>query len=425
MKSSLLSLLSAIVAGSLVAGAAAADATFAPLAAADGSFDSERNTGEWFCPDLGSAADIVPLKTRRYATRESVTGGVGMKLVFDPGSTGVIAYEKNGAVPDSAGITFYAKASKPLRFRVCTNKNQQVTSSVAVTTEWAKHDIPWSQIPTDGMWQLIFQVVDPITERTTLYIDRIGTEGPAFDPKPAIDPRTGADQTISSKEILHGAEHLAKTLARLKAKQPFKIVALGDSISAGAQSNRGTWGVKIEDGVPFRYFGHVARLLEQHHGYTGITPVAVAHGGWTTKQLLAIVDTELMPQLTADDLVVLQSGGNDINGGATPAQWKADLAEVIAKVKTKTDQILVVSTAVSHPGPVYDQAEAIGATLREIVAEHKVGGADVTRLFTYRGPEFSSGLLANPYHPDFMGHIMIGRMIAPILTGTHVEFPEE
>ncbi|MBA3848235.1 MAG: SGNH/GDSL hydrolase family protein [Planctomycetes bacterium] len=419
--------LHAFLACSLVCciGASAADSSFAPLVGPDGSFDSEKNTGEWFCPDLGTAADIVPLKTKRFATRESVTGGVGMKLVFEPGSNGVIAYERNGPIPDTAGITFYAKASKPVRFRVCTNKNQQVTASVAIDAEWKKYDIPWSDIPTDGMWQLIFQVVDPIKERTTLFLDRVGVEGPQFDPNPAIDKQSGVDTTISSKEILHGAEHLAKTLARLKAKQPFKIVALGDSISAGAQSNRGTWSVKIEDGVPFRYFGHVARLLEQHHGYTGITPVAVAHGGWTTKQLLAIVDSELMPQVTADDLVVLQSGGNDINGGATPAQWKAALAEVIAKVKTRTDQILVVSTTASFPGPVYDQADAISATLREIVAEQKVAGADVTRLFTYRGPEFASALFANPYHPDFMGHLMIGRMIAPILTGKHVEFPEE
>src|SRR3954452_20915591 len=72
--------------------AAAGEVTFTPLAMPQG--DTESRTGMWVCPDLGRAADILPLKPRVWATRESVTGGVAMKCAFEKGSRGVLAYEE-------------------------------------------------------------------------------------------------------------------------------------------------------------------------------------------------------------------------------------------------------------------------------------------------------------------------------------------
>src|SRR5579859_5398140 len=95
---------------------AADEITFTPLDMNQGN--TENRTGMWFCPDLGKAADILPLKTRIWATRESVTGGVAMKCVFDKGSKGVLAYEKDTYPAGSAGITLYAKASRNLTVKV-------------------------------------------------------------------------------------------------------------------------------------------------------------------------------------------------------------------------------------------------------------------------------------------------------------------
>ncbi|MBA3708562.1 MAG: SGNH/GDSL hydrolase family protein [Planctomycetes bacterium] len=409
---------------SSTAAAFAEDVAFKPLAGGDGSFNTESNTGEWLRPDLGKASDLRPLKTRISATKESVTGGVAMKIVYEKDSRGVLAFEKGGIDPGTAGITFFAKASKPIHFRVCTDARQDKNKVLDIGTEWKKYDVAWSDLQTTDMWQLVFQVLDPITEKTTLILDRIGTEAPTFSTAPAIEPKAGPDDTISSKDILYGAENLAKILAQLKKKQPFKVAAIGDSISAGAQTSRGTWGVKIEDGVPFRYFGQLAWVLEQEFAYTGITPVVVGHGGWTTKMLIGVVDAEFLPLVGPGDLAVLQSGGNDIMNGSTVEQWKTDMKALIAKVRTKTDQILVVDTTVTASGPVLAQAEGLTRVLKELVAEEKVAGADVTRLFTFRGPAFACALLANDYHPDYMGHMIIGSMIAPILTGKQITYPE-
>jgi lysophospholipase L1-like esterase len=404
----------------------AAEVKFTPLTNPSGECNSEANPGEWSRPDLGTAADLLqPLKTRVYATKESVTDGVAMKWIFEKGSRGLIAYEKGKVDTAAAGFTLYAKASKPIKFRICTNAGAEQKGVVEIGTEWKKYDFAFNDIGfNNDWWQIIFQVVSPIEERTWLILDRVGIEGPAFDPAPKIDPKTGPDATISSKDILYGSENLAKTLAQLKAKQPFKVVAVGDSISAGAQTMRGTWGVKVDDGVPFRYFGTAARMWEKEFDYKGVTPVSYSHGGWTTKQLLAAVDKEVLPNIGANDLVFLQSGGNDIMADTTVEQWKADMKQLIAKIKTKTDQIIVVSTTITAKSKVTDHADGISKMLKEIVAEEKVGGADVTKFMMYRGSTFGCALLANDFHPDYMGHITIGEMIAPILTGKHINYPE-
>src|SRR5947208_17131992 len=101
--------LATVVVFLVVGAAAASDVTFTPLAMPQG--DSENRTGMWFCPDLGKASDVLPLKTRVWATRESVTGGVAMKCLFEAGSRGTVAYEKDAYPAGSAGLTLYAKAS--------------------------------------------------------------------------------------------------------------------------------------------------------------------------------------------------------------------------------------------------------------------------------------------------------------------------
>src|SRR5258708_8269380 len=90
----------------------AAENTFTPLDMPQGN--TENRTGMWFCPDLGKAADILPLKTRVWANKESVTGGVAMKFVFANGSKSVLAYDRDAYPAGSSGITLYAKASRKL-----------------------------------------------------------------------------------------------------------------------------------------------------------------------------------------------------------------------------------------------------------------------------------------------------------------------
>jgi lysophospholipase L1-like esterase len=412
----LTTLLSALA---VIGSVTAADVTFTPLDMPQGN--TENRTGMWFCPDLGKKDDILPLKTRVWATKDSVTGGVAMKCVFEKGSKGVVAYEKDVYPAGSAGITLYAKASRKVTVKVG-------NIPAEVGTEWKKLDFPWEKLGTNRDkprlgFQLVVALQGPIEEKTWLILDRIGTESPQFEPQPKIEPQSGPDDAISSKAILFGAEHLAKTRARAKAKQPFKVIALGDSVTAGAQMSRGTWNVKGPDGVPFLYFAHLARLAEDHFGYKGITPVQHGHGGWTAAQALKVVDKEVVDEAGPNDLVILEFGANDLSWAKTPlATWKADMKKLIARAKTKTDQIILMS-----PTPIGGIAKLqpeIAKALKELVDEEKVAAADISQLAYYRGEPFAWAWLANEGHPAYMGHITMAEMMAPLLTEQHRSYPE-
>src|SRR5690242_5295596 len=131
-------LLAAVLTPLVVLGtASAAEVTFTPLAMPQG--DTESRTGMWFCPDLGKASEILPLRTRVWATKESVTGGVAMKCLFEKGSRGIVAYEKDAYPAGSAGITLYAKASRKLVIKVG-------NVSAEVGTDWRKLDFPWEKL---------------------------------------------------------------------------------------------------------------------------------------------------------------------------------------------------------------------------------------------------------------------------------------
>jgi len=393
--------------------------TFTPLDMPQGN--TENRTGMWFCPDLGKVADVLPLKTRVWATKDSVTGGVAMKCVFDKGSRGVLSYEKESYPAGSAGLTLYAKASRKLTIKV-----GNIAAEVGI--DWKKLDFPWEKLGTNKDkprlgYQLILAVQGPITERTWLIIDRLGTEGPRFDPSPKLEPQTGPDAAISSKDILYGAEHLARTRARARARQAFQVIALGDSVTAGAQMSRGTWNVRGADGVPFLYFAHLARLTEEHFGYQGIQPVQHGHGGWTAAQGLKVVDKEVVAQAGPNDLVILEFGANDLSWAKVPlADWKGSMKKLIARVKTKTDQIIVMSP--TPIGAIGKMQPEITRALQELVQEEKVAAADITKLAFYRGEPFAWAWLANEGHPAYMGHIMMAEMMTPLLTEKDRTYPE-
>jgi lysophospholipase L1-like esterase len=389
---------------------------FYPLFRAEDNFEAK--TGIWLRPDLGTKDTVLPLKTRLWATKESVTGGAALKIVMEKGSKGSLSHEMEmDKFKGTAGVTFFAKASRPLKVKVG-------NATADVGTEWKKIDLAWDAVGKFDWKGFMITVVPPVEEKTWLIIDRVGSEGPTFDTAPKIEEQKGPDETLNSKDIHYGVENLSKTLANLKAKKPFKIVAIGDSVTAGAQMSRGTPAVQKENGIPFLYFSHFARLLEEHFGYKGVTPVQNGKGGFTAKQGNSLLDASL-PTLTADDVVILEFGANDMGYGArplTPPQWKADMKALIAKAKTKTDQIIIMSPTIG--GFIPKLAPEITKAIQEIVSEDKVAAADITKLCCYRGEPYSHALMANQFHPDYMGHIIMAEMMAPMLTEKHIAYPE-
>lgn len=393
-------------------------AGFTPLG--QGADNGENRTGLWFCPKLGEAADILPLKVRLYATRESVTDGVALRVEVKAGSTGTITLENSPYPAGSAGITMYLKASEKLDLTI------KGRTTFAATTDWQKVDLPWEKLGTskespDIGYQFEMGLAAPAEHDVWYIVDRLGTEGPAFDPKPAVTPAAGPDETINTADIVGNAEVLAPTVARLKAKQPFKIVAFGDSLTAGAQATRGNWNIKEPNIVPFLYFSHLARLLEERFGYKGITPVQNGHGGWTSEQAKTIMAEAFAP-LAPEDVLILEFGGNDLGwAGKTVDSWLANTKDLITEAKKKTSQIIIMSPTTG--GQVPALAEEITKKFRAFAKDEKVAYVDITRWSLYRGEKYAWAYLANEYHPDFMGHIMMAELMQGLFTGENFDWP--
>jgi len=394
-------------------------AEFIPFSHKDKS-SSESHTGLWFCP---THKDVAAMKTMLMPTTDSVTGGVALKMIMEPGSQGRLTREQ-GSFPPSAGITLYAKASRDIEIQI-----GEATKSVG--TEWKKIDFTWEAMGTTAEkrklgWQWVMQVktlqgqkTQP--EKTWLIIDRLGVEHPTFIAKPDINIREEKDVKLSSGSILYGQQHIQKTIDALKAKKSLTLLVLGDSVTAGAQAARGNWDVK--DVKPFLYFNRLADQLRQTFD-AQITVKDFGHGGWTAEKALTVVDSEIVANAKAGDLVLLEFGANDLNWAKTPHdRYKENFRKLIKRVKTKTDQIVLIGPTMFDG--LEKQAPAVTKILKELCEEESVAAVDITQVFVHQGAAFGWAWLANACHPDFCGHAVMGRMMAPLFTGKQVSYPFE
>jgi lysophospholipase L1-like esterase len=382
--------------------------------------NSEDQTGLWFCPRLGAAEDIVPLKTRLYATKESVTGGVALRVDVAAGSTGTTTLENSPYPAGTAGITMYAKASEELELTV------KGRTTFEVTRDWQKVDLSWERLGTTRDernigYQFEVGLAAPADHDVWYIVDRLGCEGPEFDPHPTVTPASGPDPTINTSELVGNAHVLAPTVARLEAKRPFKIVAFGASVTAGAQATGGNCGIQTSDVAAFLYFSHLARLLEERYGYSGVGYDQNGYGGWTSEQARKVMG-EVFAKVHPEDVVILDFGGNDLGWAQKSiGGWLADLNVLVDEAKKRTSQIIILS--ITTGGQVPKEAERISKAFRDFAVEQEVAYVDITRWSMYRGPKYAWAYLANEYHPDFMGHIMMAEIMLPLFTGKHFDWP--
>ncbi len=385
-----------------------------------GGDSSENRTGLWFCVQLGGPGKVLPVGARRYATKDSVTDGVALRVDVKAGEKGTLTYENDAWPTGMAGITLYAKSSEPLEMTI------KGKATFKVTPEWKKIDLTWEQLGTkadkpDLGYMFAIGLAKPAEHDVWFIIDRLGTEGPAFDSSPAITPTAGPDETINTKDLVGGAEALAPTVARLKEKKPFKIIGFGDSVTAGAQANRGNWGLKPADIMPCLYFSDLARGLETRYGYKGITPVQKGWGGWQAEQAKSKLP-EVLAETGTEDVVLIEFGANDMGwAGKSPDQWLANVKVLVDTLKKKTSQIVVMSPTTG--GSIPKLSKEISEKLRAFAKAEKVAFADITRWSMYRGEKYAWAYLANDYHPDIMGHVMMAEILETLFGAPHFDWP--
>jgi acyl-CoA thioesterase-1 len=182
-------------------------------------------------------------------------------------------------------------------------------------------------------------------------------------------------------------------LAQAAAAQPVKIVALGDSLTAG-------YGLGAGDGFTDRL---QARLKAD-----GLEATVVNAGvsGDTSKGGLARLDWSVPDDTT---LVILELGANDALRGIEPAQTRANLDAMLTRLKARKIPVLLAGM-IAPPNMGEDYGKAFNPIYAELALKHDVA------LY----PFFLDGVAgeaslnqADGMHPNAEGIGVIVERIAP------------
>lgn len=340
-------------------------------------------------------------------------------------------------------------------------------------TQWHKVFMPWDKWEKPLNVPQWFNVMMSIernddTKANWYVIDRLhfykDEKTEAIKPTPDQD----APAIISAKQFVSGRENIAKTLAKLKAKQPVTIVIAGDSLPWGAQLG---YMRKNSDGPEhemrqFTYWWLLAARLKEFYGYESVainfksfdhakktwfeiserdkrakadlTVTAAVVGGWEVGHGIENLDkiTEEKP-----DLVIWEYAANDsynshfapVNGLAFPGYVKqmtpaieklqAAGAEVVLHTITPSADVVLPWVGVGErKGLNLVAANMLNSeTIRAFAAEKKLAVADMDRGLRARGVLYLGDLYVDAVHLNHMGHEMMADILDALLTDRDVK----
>jgi lysophospholipase L1-like esterase len=203
-------------------------------------------------------------------------------------------------------------------------------------------------------------------------------------------------------------QFLRATQSKLREGRSVKIVAFGDSITAGGNASR--------PGLIFwqRWADDLQRKYPQAH----ITAVNGATGGDTTEQGLQRLPTKVLAE--KPDLVLIGFGMNDHNINSVPLpRFEENLKKMIALIRAQTGAEIVLFSAFP-PNPRWkfgshhmaDYAAATASVARETACPYADVFNNWQSLAARKKPE---DLLANNInHPNDFGHWIYYSVLAKL-----------
>jgi lysophospholipase L1-like esterase len=204
------------------------------------------------------------------------------------------------------------------------------------------------------------------------------------------------------------SQFLKATLMKLKAGQALKIVAFGDSITAGGEASR----------PELIFWQRWADDLQQKYPIARVSAVNGATGGDTTVQGLQRLEAKVLKE--KPDLVLIAFGMNDHNVGSVPiAQFENNLKEMIARIRAATGaEVILLSTFPPNPRwkfGSHHMADYAAAT-HQVAQETGVACADIFNNWqTIAARKKPEDLLANNInHPNDFGHSIYFRVLQRI-----------
>jgi lysophospholipase L1-like esterase len=195
------------------------------------------------------------------------------------------------------------------------------------------------------------------------------------------------------------AAQLPKTLEKLRSGKPVKVIAYGDSITAGGEAST----------VDLQYTPRwIREVLRPKFPKSEITFENGATGGDTTYQGISRLEEKVLSR--SPDLVLIAFGMNDNNVGGTPLpKFQENLRSMVSAIRQRTGaEVILLSTFPSHPDWHFNshQMQSYAKATKDVAAEVNAPYADVfgvwQRVLKRKDP--SSLLGNNINHPNDFGH---------------------
>lgn len=203
--------------------------------------------------------------------------------------------------------------------------------------------------------------------------------------------------------------HLLKNTKRKLARgEPVKIVAYGDSITAGGDVTR----------PELVFWQRWAAELHRRHPWTALMVVNGATGGDSTVQGFQRLQTKVLDQ--KPDLVLIGFGMNDHNKGGVPvAQFEENLGQMINRIRGETAAEIILFSAFP-PNPHWKfgshHMQDYAAATERVASEAGCAYADVFHnwqaMALRKKPEDLLGNNIN--HPNDFGHWIYFRVLAEL-----------
>ncbi len=200
-------------------------------------------------------------------------------------------------------------------------------------------------------------------------------------------------------------ELLKSTQAKLAAGGPVKIVAFGDSITAGGDASK----------PELIFWQRWTDELQRKYPKASISAVNGATGGDTTVQGIARLQGKVLDE--KPDLVLIAFGMNDHNVGSVPlAQFELNLKQIITRIRDQTAAEVVLLSAFP-PNPKWkfgshrmaDYAAATERTAREMNCAFANVFNNWQTIAARKKPEDLLGNNIN--HPNDFGHWIYFRVL--------------
>jgi acyl-CoA thioesterase I len=212
----------------------------------------------------------------------------------------------------------------------------------------------------------------------------------------------------------YAGDSLPKTIAKLRDRQPIKIVLCGDSISEGA--NASSW-TKAAPGCP--PFGELTALaLEKHFGCK-VTLVNQAVGGTTSSDGLKLASSGQIGK-ARPDLVIIAFGMNDVYYRHDVASYQANIRGIVAEVRHEAPDAEFILVASMLPnverGIKLDKFPRYREALAELCGPG-VALADVTSIWEelLKRKSFYDLTGNGVNHPNDFGHCVYAEALLSLL----------